>query len=84
MALTDTAIKKARATDKLQKLSDGGGLQLHIAATGSKLWRLAYRFDGKQKTLALGAYPAVSLSDATKSANLLRPENRPRKGPFFI
>ena len=50
MALTDTAIKKAKATDKLQKLSDGAGLQLHIAVTGSKLWRLAYRFDGKQKT----------------------------------
>ena len=65
MALTDTAIKTAKATDKLQKLSDGGGLQLHIAAIGSKsskLWRLAYRFEDKQKTLALGAYPAVSLS----------------------
>lgn len=64
MALTDTAIKKAQATDKLQKLSDGAGLQLHIAPTGSKLWRWAYRFDGKQKTMALGAYPAISLAQA--------------------
>ena len=64
MALTDTAIKKAKATDKLQKLSDGAGLQLHIAVTGSKLWRLAYRFEGKQKAMALGAYPAVGLSAA--------------------
>ena len=72
MALTDAAIKKAKATDKLQKLSDGAGLQLHIAATGSKLWRLAYRFEGKQKTMALGAYPAVSLSDARVSAGEAR------------
>ncbi len=64
MALTDTAIKKAQATDKLQKLSDSAGLQLHIPSTGSKLWRWAYRFDGKQKTMALGAYPAVSLAQA--------------------
>lgn len=56
MALTDTAIKKAQATDKLQKLSDGGGLQIHIVPTGSKLWRWAYRFEGKQKTMPLGAY----------------------------
>jgi len=58
MALTDTAIKKAQATEKLQKLSDSAGLQLHIPPTGAKLWRWAYRFDGKQKTMALGAYPA--------------------------
>ena len=54
MALNDTQIKKAKATDKLQKLSDGSGLQLHIAPTGGKLWRWAYRFAGKQKTMALG------------------------------
>jgi integrase len=64
MALSDTAIKKAKVTDKLQKLSDSGGLQLHIQTTGSKLWRWAYRFDGKQKTMALGTYPAVSLAQA--------------------
>jgi len=64
MAISDTQIKKAKATDKLQKLSDSGGLQLHIATTGGKLWRWAYRFDGKQKTMGLGTYPAVSLADA--------------------
>ena len=63
MALTDTAIKKARASDKLQKLSDGKGLQLHIPQTGGKLWRWAYRFEGKQKTMPLGTYPDVSLAD---------------------
>jgi integrase len=69
MALTDTAIKKVQATDKLQKHSDGGGLQLHVVATGGKLWRWAYRFEGKQKTMALGAYPAVTLAQARDLRN---------------
>lgn len=64
MALSDTAIKKARAADKVQKLSDGGGLYLHIATTGGKLWRWAYRFEGKQKTMTFGSYPDVSLLQA--------------------
>ena len=72
MALTDTAIKKAQSTDKMQKLSDGGGLQLHIAPTGGKLWRLAYRFDGKQKTMALGVYPEVSLAHARERRDAAR------------
>lgn len=64
MKLSDTSIRKARPTDKTQKLPDGGGLYLFILPTGSKLWRMAYRFDGKQKSLSFGAYPAVSLKDA--------------------
>ena len=72
MALTDTEIKKAKPTDKLQKLSDGAGLQLHIPSTGAKLWRLAYRFEGKQKTMALGAYPAVSLADVRELCRTMR------------
>ncbi|MEA3395052.1 MAG: tyrosine-type recombinase/integrase [Pseudomonadota bacterium] len=72
MALTDTGIRKARATDKVQKLTDGAGLYLHIAPTGGKLWRWAYRFEGKQKTMALGAYPAVSLSVAREKRDEAR------------
>lgn len=64
MALTNIAISKATPTDKLQKLSDGDGLQLHITPQGSKLWRMAYRWQGKQKTLAFGAFPAISLAQA--------------------
>ncbi|MDR2260645.1 MAG: Arm DNA-binding domain-containing protein [Azoarcus sp.] len=63
-ALTDTAIRTARLTDKPRKLSDTGGLYLLIAPTGGKLWRMKYRFDGKEKTLAFGKYPEVSLKDA--------------------
>ena len=66
MKLNDTTLRSIKATGKIQKLSDGGGLYCHVTLTGSMLWRLAYRFNGKQKLLAIGAYPAVSLKDARK------------------
>jgi len=59
--LTDTAIRTAKPKDKPYKLSDGQGLYLEVMPTGSKLWRLKYRHGGKEKRLALGAYPAVPL-----------------------
>jgi integrase len=64
MPLTDASVRNAKAGSKPQKISDGGGLFLFIQPSGSKLWRLAYRFAGKQRTLALGVHPAVSLADA--------------------
>jgi integrase len=65
MALTDTAIRGAKPqAGRTSKLSDGGGLQLWLTPTGSKLWNIAYRFGGKQLKLSLGAYPAVGLKDA--------------------
>lgn len=64
MALTDLECRKTKATDKLVKLSDMGGLQLWIFPNGSKLWRVAYRFAGKQKSLAVGRYPETTLLKA--------------------
>ncbi|MEM8615349.1 MAG: Arm DNA-binding domain-containing protein, partial [Pseudomonadota bacterium] len=64
MPLTDTHIKRLKPSEKETKHADGGGLTLLVKPNGSKLWRLRYRFDGKQKDLALGKYPAVSLADA--------------------
>jgi integrase len=64
MPLSDTKCRNAKPHSKSQKLSDGGGLHLLVTPDGSKYWRLAYRWQGKQRTLALGVYPAVSLSDA--------------------
>jgi len=55
MALTDLAIRNAKSSAKPQKLSDGGNLYLLVTPAGGKLWRLNYRFMGKQKTLSLGA-----------------------------
>ncbi|ADL55837.1 tyrosine-type recombinase/integrase [Gallionella capsiferriformans] len=64
MALTELAVKNAKPKDKPYKLSDGGGLFLLVQINGGKYWRLAYRFADKQKTLALGIYPDISLADA--------------------
>lgn len=66
MKLTDINVKNARPRDKPQKMSDGDGLFLFISPAGGKLWRLAYRFNGKQKNLSFGAYPAVSLKGARR------------------
>lgn len=65
MALTDTSIRQLKHSGAPtgDKLSDGGGMYLFVTAT-AKCWRMNYRFDGKQKTLALGIYPAVSLAQA--------------------
>jgi len=62
--LTDTAITNAKPRDKKYKLYDGGGLFLLIMPIGSKLWRVKYRFNGKEKEYAIGAYPAYTLSKA--------------------
>lgn len=67
MALTDVEIRKAKPAAKVVKLSDGGGLQLWITPDGAKRWRLAYRFAGKQKALALGVYPAIGLKEAREA-----------------
>ncbi|ESY23258.1 integrase arm-type DNA-binding domain-containing protein [Mesorhizobium sp. LNJC394B00] len=66
MPLSDASCRNAKAGDKPRKLSDGGGLFLLVQPTGGKLWRLAYRFQLKQKTLAFGAFPAVGLKDARR------------------
>jgi len=62
--LTDTAVRSVKPSESPQKLSDGSGLYLHVAPNGGRYWRFNYRFKGKQKTLAYGVYPDVSLADA--------------------
>lgn len=64
MALTDAKIRAAKPTDKAYKLTDGAGMFLLVHPNGSRYWRLRYRILGKEKTLALGVYPEVSLSEA--------------------
>ena len=64
MALTDREIRKIEPGTVLAKLSDGGGLQLWVMPDGAKRWRLAYRYNGKQKTFAIGVYPTTSLREA--------------------
>ena len=62
MKLSDTAVRKTKAESKAYKLSDGGGMYLEVMPNGSKYWRLKYRFNAKEKKLALGVYPDVSLA----------------------
>ena len=59
MPLTDVRIRSLKPANKPHKYSDGGGLFLFIPPSGSKLWRMAYRFEGKSRLLSFGAYPAV-------------------------
>lgn len=72
MSLTDIQIRQAKADAKPYKLFDGGGLHLAVMPSGGKLWRLKYRVAGKEKLLALGAYPAISLAAARDAAKKAR------------
>ena len=64
MALTDTAIRGTKPGKKPFKIYDREGLFLLVNPGGSKLWRWRYRFDGKEKLMALGEYPLVTLGQA--------------------
>ena len=64
MSLTDAKARNAKPKDKPYRVADGGGMYLEIMPTGSMYWRWKYRFDGKEKRLALGVYPEVTLAAA--------------------
>jgi hypothetical protein len=72
MALTDTRVRNAKPRQKPYKLGDTDGLFLLITPAGGKLWRLKYRFAGKEKSLALGKYPHVTLAAARDSKDTAR------------
>ncbi len=64
MPLTDIEIRKAKARPKPYRLSDNGGMYLWVTPSGGRLWRWAYVFERREKLMALGKYPVVSLSTA--------------------
>jgi integrase len=64
MPLTDVKCRNSKGQIRQYKVSDGGGLYLLVNPDGARYWRLAYRWHGKQRTLALGIYPAVGLMEA--------------------
>ena len=68
MTLVDAQIRQAKPQDKDVWLTDEKGLRLLIKPNGSKYWRLKYRYLGKQKTLALGVYPTITLKVAREAA----------------
>ena len=96
MPLTDLAIKNAKPGPKNFKLYDGGGLFVAIQSTGSKLFRMRYSYENREKLLSFGPYPEVSLAEARRkrdqarsqlregidpSAKLALPELDPLTGP---
>jgi len=64
MPLSETKVRNTKPQDKEYKLFDGQGLFLLVTSSGGRLWRLKYRFDGKEKMLSIGTYPEISLADA--------------------
>src|SRR5260370_26439437 len=64
MSLSDARVRNAKPRTKPYKIADGEGLFLLVTPAGGKYWRLKYFFAGKEKLLALGVYPEVTLADA--------------------
>jgi len=64
MALKELEVRYATKRAKDYKLTDGEGLYLLVRPNGSKLWRMKYRYGGKEKLLSFGGHPAVSLAEA--------------------
>ncbi|EBK2973257.1 DUF4102 domain-containing protein [Salmonella enterica] len=81
MALTDTAIRKIKPTEKPFKMADSSGLYLLIKPNGSKLWYMKYRIDGKEKKLSFGPYPDVSLFKARQLRDTARAKVREGADP---
>ncbi|MBS9715330.1 tyrosine-type recombinase/integrase [Pseudohalocynthiibacter aestuariivivens] len=72
MALTDLKIKKSKAKDKPYKMYDSLGLYVLVKPNGSKLWRQKYKLMGKERLIAHGTYPSVSLKDARSKRDAIR------------
>lgn len=72
MSLTDIKVRNLKGRDRQYKVADGRGLFLVITSTGSKYWRFRYRFADREKSLALGIYPDVSLADARNKCHEAR------------
>ncbi len=72
MALTALEVRSAKGRERPYKVSDSGGLYLFVQPSGQRYWRLAYRCEGKQQTMALGVFPDVSLADARAKRDSVR------------
>ncbi len=72
MALTDVAIRNAKPRSKPYKMGDAFGLFVLIQPSGGKLWRFKYRFDGREKKLAIGTYPVIGLAEARRRRDQAR------------
>src|ERR1700722_10704833 len=82
--LTDKVVRSIGPEEKPVKKSDSGGLYLLVQPSGSKLWRMNYRFRGRQKTLAFGIYDDVSLADARAKRDDARRQLRAGEDPGAV
>ena len=82
MALSEIQIKNAKAAERPYKLADGEGLFLLVKGNGSKLWRLKYRYRGKEKLLSFGAYPDVGIAAARELKTLAKAALAEGKDPM--
>ena len=83
MKLSDIQCRNAKPADKTKRLSDGAGMYLEITPKGAKYWRMKYRIHGKEKRLAIGVYPEVSLSEAREKRDEARKLLREGIDPSF-
>lgn len=79
--LTDTAIRKIKPADKVRRYADSHGLYLEVTPTAAKYWRMKYRFAGREKRLAFGVYPEVTLAEARARCDEARALLRDGKDP---
>jgi integrase len=84
MTLTDARCRNEKPGETRKKLSDGRGLQLWIQTNGTKLWQLVYRFQGRQRQIALGPYPDVPLSEARAKRDEAKALLRAGKDPVAV
>ena len=66
MSLTDLLVRNSKPKDKQYKLGDSGGLYLLVTPSGGKYWRCKYRVSGKEKLLAIGVYPVITLAESQR------------------
>lgn len=83
MSLTDMQIRALQPCGRIYKKADERGLYIEVHRSGSKLWRLKYRFVGKDKRLALGRYPEVTLAEARERREALRMQIRDGVDPII-
>ena len=79
--LTDAGVRSAKPKDRTYKLNDTGGLVLFVTVAGSKLWRMRYTFQGKEKLLSFGPYPKLSLAQARDQRDAAKALLRAGKDP---
>jgi integrase len=84
MPLTAIQCSNAKPKDKPYRLADSGGMYMEVMPNGSKYWRLKYRLLGKEKRLALGVYPAVSLAEAREGRDIAKKMIKAGEDPCFV